>query len=94
VAYAATRISQVLAVFGALALALARVGLYGLVAYSVNQRRRELGVRMARGAGRGDVVRLVLRDGMSLVLVGILGGVGPSLLVSRALEGSFWFSET
>jgi macrolide transport system ATP-binding/permease protein len=74
-----------LAVFGGLALALASVGLYGLVAYSVNQRRRELGVRMALGAGRGDVLRLVLRDGMALVLVGIAGGVGLSLLVSRAL---------
>jgi ABC-type antimicrobial peptide transport system permease subunit len=74
-----------LAVFGGLALLLASVGLYGLVAYSVNQRRRELGVRMALGAGRGDVLRLVLRDGMSLVLVGIAGGVGLSLLVSRAL---------
>jgi len=51
----------------------------------VNQRRRELGVRMALGAGRGDVLRLVLRDGMSLVLAGIAGGVGLSLLVSRAL---------
>ena len=74
-----------LAVFGALALVLASVGLYGLVAYSVNQRRRELGVRMALGAGRGDVLRLVLRDGLSLVLVGIAGGVGLSLLVSRAM---------
>jgi len=74
-----------LAVFGALALALASVGLYGLVAYSANQRRRELGVRMALGATRGDVLRLVLRDGMALVMVGIAGGVGLSLLVSRAL---------
>jgi predicted permease len=74
-----------LAVFGALALALASVGLYGLVAYSVHQRRRELGVRMALGAARVDVLRLVLRDGMALVLVGIAFGLGLSLLVSRAL---------
>jgi predicted lysophospholipase L1 biosynthesis ABC-type transport system permease subunit len=74
-----------LAVFGSLALALASVGLYGLVAYSANQRRRELGVRMALGATRGDVLRLVLRDGMALVTVGIAGGIGLSLLVSRAL---------
>jgi predicted permease len=74
-----------LAVFGALALALASVGLYGLVAYSVNQRRRELGVRMALGAARADVLRLVLRDGMGLVVAGLAVGVGLSLMVSRAL---------
>jgi predicted permease len=74
-----------LAVFGALALALASVGLYGLVAYSVNQRRRELGVRMALGAARSDVLRLVLRDGMGLVAIGVLAGLGLSLIVSRAL---------
>jgi putative ABC transport system permease protein len=74
-----------LASFGALALALASVGLYGLMAYSVNERRRELGVRMALGAARADIVRLVLRDGMTLVLVGVLAGLGVSLLVSRAL---------
>ena len=74
-----------LAVFGGLALALASVGLYGLVAYSVNERRRELGVRMALGAGRTDVMRLVLRDGMTLVLVGVGVGLALAFLVSRAL---------
>jgi predicted permease len=74
-----------LAVFGVLALALASVGLYGLVAYSVNQRRRELGVRMALGAARADVLRLVLRDGMGLVLIGLAVGLGLSLMVSRAM---------
>ena len=74
-----------LAVFGALALALASVGLYGLIAYSVNQRRRELGVRMALGAARIDVLRLVLRDGMGLVSTGIAFGIGMSLLVTRGL---------
>jgi predicted permease len=74
-----------LGVFGALALALAGVGLYGLVAYSAHQRRRELGVRMALGAGRGDVLRLVLRDGLLLVLVGITAGLGLSILLSRVL---------
>ena len=61
------------------------IGIGANTAYSANQRRRELGVRMALGATRGDVLRLVLRDGMALVMVGIAGGVGLSLLVSRAL---------
>jgi ABC-type antimicrobial peptide transport system permease subunit len=74
-----------LAVFGALAIALASVGLYGLVAYSVNERRRELGIRMALGADRRAVLRLVLRDGMTLVLIGVAAGAGLSVVVSRAL---------
>ena len=74
-----------LAVFGALAIALASVGLYGLMAYSVNQRRRELSVRMALGADRGAVLRLVVREGMTLVAIGIVVGVGLSLAISRAL---------
>jgi ABC-type antimicrobial peptide transport system permease subunit len=81
-----TRIAAgLLAVFGVLALALASVGLYGLVAFSVHQRRRELGVRIALGAGHRDVLRLVLREGMGLVLVGLVAGVGLSLIVSRTL---------
>jgi predicted permease len=83
-----------LAVFGALALALASVGLYGLIAYSVNRRRRELGVRMALGAGRGDVLRLVLSDGMTLVLAGIVVGTGLSLLVTRALASLLFGTST
>jgi len=83
-----------LAAFGALALALASVGLYGLVAYSVNQRRRELGVWMALGARPGDVLRLVLRDGMTLVLAGVVVGTGLSLLVTRALASLLFGTST
>ena len=81
-----------LAAFGGLALA--SVGLYGLIAYSVNQRRRELGVRMALGAARADVLRLVLRDGMALVLIGIVAGTGLSLLVSRTLASLLFGTST
>jgi predicted permease len=75
-----------LGVFGLLALGLASVGLYGIMAYSVNQRRREIGVRMALGAGQGDVSLFILRQGMTVVLSGVALGVGLASLLGRALS--------
>jgi putative ABC transport system permease protein len=75
-----------LGIFGLLALALASVGLYGILAYSVSSRQREIGVRMALGASRFDVLRLVLRQGMMLVAVGVSLGLAISLLVGRAFS--------
>ena len=75
-----------LSVFGLLALGLASVGLYGILAYSVTQRRREIGLRMALGATRGGVLRLVLKQGMSLVAVGLAIGFGASLMAGRLLS--------
>lgn len=75
-----------LGIFGLLALALASVGLYGILAYSVSSRRREIGVRMALGASRFDVLRLVLRQGMMLVAIGVSLGLAISLLVGRAFS--------
>ena len=74
-----------LSVFGLLALGLASIGLYGVMAYSVNLRRREIGVRMALGAARERVLGLILRQGMSLVLAGVLIGLVASLAVNRLL---------
>jgi putative ABC transport system permease protein len=75
-----------LGVFGLLALGLASVGLYGIMAYSVNQRRREIGVRMALGASQESISLLVLRQGMAVVLGGVALGVGVAFLLGRALS--------
>jgi putative ABC transport system permease protein len=71
--------------FGGLALALAALGIYGVFSYAVTARTREVGIRMALGAGRGDVMTMMLRQGMSLVLVGLALGFGVSLLLARFL---------
>ena len=76
--------------FGLLALGLASIGLYGVMAYSVTQRTRELGVRMALGAARTSVVRLILGQGMTVVLAGVAVGLLVSLALGRALSGMLY----
>jgi predicted permease len=71
--------------FGLMALALATVGLYGVVSYSASRRTREVGIRIALGADQGEVIRMVVRDGMGVVLAGGLVGLGASLLLARLL---------
>ena len=82
-----------LALFAALALILAAVGIYGLMAYAVSQRTHEIGVRLAIGAQRSDVLHLVLRDGAKLILLGIAIGITAALALTR-LMASLLFEVT
>ncbi len=77
--------SMLTGAFGVLAFLLAAVGLAGLMLFLVAQRTRELGVRLALGATAGDVVRLVVRDGMRLTLAGIVIGLGGAAVISRLI---------
>jgi putative ABC transport system permease protein len=72
--------------FGALAALLATVGLYGVMAYMVARRRSEIGIRMALGADRRDVVRMILREAATLVGIGLVVGVGASLAAAQAAK--------
>ena len=74
-------------IFAALALVLAAVGVYGVSSYSANQRAREVGIRMALGARRGDIVGLMVRQGSGTVLLGTALGVVLAFLTARSLAG-------
>ena len=82
-------VTQMTGLFGILALILAAVGLYGVTAYAVERRTGEIGVRMALGADRGDVIRLVLRGAFLQILIGLAIGIpvaiGCSLLIAAQL---------
>ena len=76
-----------MAAFAASALLVASLGIYGVVSYSVVRRRNEIGIRMALGAARGQLLGLVVRQGMMPVLIGLAGGVTIALFVARAIRG-------
>src|SRR5947208_7201063 len=83
-------IAQSVAGLGLLGLILAMVGLYGLVAYSVSRRTREIGVRMAIGADRANVIAMILKQGLVLGGVGVAVGLVLSFLACRVLISRMW----
>jgi predicted permease len=92
--YASTRAHRTymwqLAAFGAVGLLLAAVGVYAILAHSVALREREMGIRMALGAGRPGVLRMVLRQGMTLVGIGIILGLGAAIALTRLLRSMLY----
>ena len=72
--------------FGATALLLATIGVLGVMAYSISRRTREIGVRVALGAARADVLRMILGQGLRTILIGVVIGIGGSLALMRTLE--------
>lgn len=85
-AFVQRMLASLLGAFGILALVLASVGLYGVVAALVAQRTPEIGMRMALGASRGDIMRLVLKQGLGVTLAGVALGIGGALLITRAFK--------
>jgi ABC-type antimicrobial peptide transport system permease subunit len=78
--------AKLMSLFGVLAQQLASIGLYGVMAYSVSRRTHEIGIRMALGANRGRMLTMILRQGMTLTLIGVALGLGAAYVLTRYLE--------
>jgi putative ABC transport system permease protein len=78
--------AKLVTLFGLLAQQLASIGLFGVLAYAVSQRTHEIGIRMALGASQTDVLKMVVRQGMALSLIGVALGLGGAYVLTKYLE--------
>ena len=85
--YSASMSARLLTAFGALALLLAAIGIYGVLSFSIASRTHEIGIRLALGAGARQVFNVVLRDGLVLVGAGVLVGIAGALVLGRMVSG-------
>jgi ABC-type antimicrobial peptide transport system permease subunit len=76
--------------FAGLAVFLATIGIYGVISYSVEQRAHEFGIRTALGAGRGDIIRLVLREGLIVTMVGLVVGIAGAFALTRLIANQLY----
>jgi predicted permease len=83
-------LAQLLGVFAGLALLLAAIGTYGILSYTVSERRREIGIHMALGATRGNVLGMVLGQGFRMTLVGLVAGIAASFVLTRLLQAQLF----
>jgi ABC-type antimicrobial peptide transport system permease subunit len=77
---------SLMAIFAGLAVVLTSIGIYGVLSYQVAERTREIGIRMALGASSGNVLRLVIKDGMTFVAIGVVVGLGLAYALTRLME--------